>query len=227
MDRVDRIAGYEKGVIPRKPKVPLSGEKNERERFLSREEAHKLLALWRAWDQPDLHAFTTFALHTGARLSAILKLSWGRFGPNFSTVFFKGGSDDKNSMDRTLPIPEGPVREALRDMKTRYPGSRGPFAHMHKGDGKLRVTWGKMQAHFGWDDVVIHTLRHTCASWMVQKTGDLKRVQKWLGHKRIETTLIYAKLATGDLDAAGDILSDMLTVDRPNLQVINGGQQPG
>lgn len=31
----------------------------------------------------------------------------------------------------------------------------------------------------------------------VQRGVDLKRVQTWLGHKRIETTLIYAKLGTG------------------------------
>ncbi|RWP18888.1 MAG: site-specific integrase [Mesorhizobium sp.] len=209
---------FEKGVIPRTPKVPMSGETNDRIRFLTKEEAHKILTLWRAWDQPELHAFTVFALHTGARLGAILDLKWNTFGPGFNTVLFWGG--DKKSKARTIPLSTA-AKDAVLAMKAMHGDSVGPFAHMKKGDGKLRVTWDKMQEHLGFDDVVIHTLRHTCASWMVQAGVDLKRVQTWLGHKRIETTLIYAKLGTGDLDACADILGGMLETAKPSLKVVS------
>ncbi|MER9443924.1 tyrosine-type recombinase/integrase [Mesorhizobium sp. M0340] len=62
---------------------------------------------------------------------------------------------------------------------------------MKGSDGKarhLRDLWDEMQKTLGWDDVVVHTLRHTCASWPVQNGVDLKRIQTWLGHKHIETT---------------------------------------
>mgnify|MGYP001306881282 CR=1 FL=1 len=57
----------EKGVIPKTHKVPMYRNDNERMRFLTKEEAQKLLKLWRDWHQPEAHAFTVFALHTGAR----------------------------------------------------------------------------------------------------------------------------------------------------------------
>lgn len=214
-----RIA-YEKGVIPRKPKIPLSGETNERFRFLTKDEAKRILTLWREWDQPDLHAFTVFALHTGARLQANLDIKWNAFSPAFNTVLFWGG--DKKAKARTLPLSPS-AREAILEMKRMHPDSTGPFAHLKK-DGRLRTMWDRMQAHLGFDDVVIHTLRHTCASWLVQGGVDLKRVQTWLGHKRIETTLIYAKLGTGDLDAAADVLGDALAPTKPILKIVNGSQ---
>jgi site-specific recombinase XerD len=54
-------------------------------------------------------------------------------------------------------------------------------------------------------DVVIHTLRHTCASWLVQRGVDLRRVQVWMGHKSIQTTLRYAKLSPKSLFEAVEV----------------------
>ncbi|AIK68482.1 putative integrase [Mesorhizobium phage vB_MloP_Lo5R7ANS] len=210
----------ERGVIPRVPKVPLYREDNERLRFLTKDEAQKLLKLWRDWHQPDAHAFTVFALHTGARVGAIMDLRWNAFGPGFNTVLFLGG--DKKSKPRTLPMSKA-AKEAVIAMQRARPDSRGPFQHLKGSDGKarhLRDLWDEMQKTLGWDDVVVHTLRHTCASWLVQNGVDLKRIQTWLGHKRIETTLKYAKLATGDLDLAGDILGDILEAPSRSLRVV-------
>ncbi|MDX0455467.1 tyrosine-type recombinase/integrase [Sinorhizobium medicae] len=206
----------EKGVIPRVPKIPMSGEVNERLRYLTKDEAQRLLAYWNLVHDEEMHAFTVFALHCGARSGAIAALHWGYFGPSYRTVFFPGG--DKKSPARTLPMSK-PAIEAIQTMKRLHPDSKGPFAHFKK-DGHQRTSWERMQLHTGFDDVIVHTLRHTCASWMVQRGVDLKRVQTWLGHKRIETTLIYAKLGTGDLDMCADILGDMLEVPKPQLALV-------
>lgn len=50
----------------------------------------------------------------------------------------------------------------------------------------------------------IHDLRHHFASWAVQRGVKLQRLQKWLGHLRLASTMIYAHLAHGDalMDAA-------------------------
>jgi integrase len=190
----------EKGVINRKPTIPFSRETGERIRFLSHEEARTLLDLWLAWDQPELHAFTIFGLHTGARLQALLDVRWSDFTTGYTKVIFR--TQDKGSSIRTLPMSKLTIG-AIEVMRQRHPDSRGPFTHFKK-DGHLRTMWDRMQAHLGWDDVVIHTLRHTCATWMLDRTGNLKKVQTWLGHKRIETTLKYAKLVTGALDDMAD-----------------------
>jgi hypothetical protein len=42
----------------------------------------------------------------------------------------------------------------------------------------MRRTWDLMQEQLGFHDVVINTLRHTCASWLVQSGVDIMRVKK-------------------------------------------------
>jgi integrase len=57
------------------------------------------------------------------------------------------------------------------------------------------------------DDVSLHTLRHTCASRLVQGGMDLYKVMKWLGHSDVKVTMIYAHLAPQHLAGGVDILS--------------------
>jgi hypothetical protein len=56
-------------------------------------------------------------------------------------------------------------------------------------------------------DVSLHTMRHTCASRLVQGGMDLYRVMTWLGHSSINVTQRYAHLAPTSLDAGAAILS--------------------
>ena len=190
------------GVIGRMPKVPFNRVTDNRLRILTKDEAKLLLKVWKDWDQIELWCFTVFALHTGSRLNAMLTIKWRDFGPDYKTVYFAGG--DKKSNPRTLPMSDVAIK-AMRIMKERHPNQLGPFMHMKK-DGTLRTMWDRMQDYLKWDDVVIHTLRHTCATWMLEATGNLKKVQTWLGHKHIATTLIYAHLVPGALDGMASVM---------------------
>ena len=55
-------------------------------------------------------------------------------------------------------------------------------------------------------DVVWHTLRHTCASRLVQGRVPLTHVKEWMGHKTITTTMRYAHLAPKHLQVGIDVL---------------------
>jgi integrase/recombinase XerC len=48
----------------------------------------------------------------------------------------------------------------------------------------------------------IHSLRHTFATLLYRKTGDLYLVQRALGHRQITTTEVYAKVSDEALRAA-------------------------
>lgn len=50
--------------------------------------------------------------------------------------------------------------------------------------------------------LVPHNLRHTSATHMMQATHNIAVVQRFLGHNRPETTMIYAQIADDDLDEA-------------------------
>lgn len=41
--------------------------------------------------------------------------------------------------------------------------------------------------------------RHTFASWLVQRDVNIVRISKWMGHKDLNTTMIYAHLAPGQV----------------------------
>lgn len=50
--------------------------------------------------------------------------------------------------------------------------------------------------------VTPHTLRHTFATSLLNKTGNLLLVQKALGHRNVTTTQVYAHVADASLEAA-------------------------
>ena len=47
-----------------------------------------------------------------------------------------------------------------------------------------------------------HTWRHTCATHMIANGSDVHYVQRLLGHRQLETTQIYTRVAAADLKAA-------------------------
>jgi integrase len=195
-------AAVEIGALGRAPKVPLLEEGIGRTRFLTDEEEEKMLGLMQQLGMDDVRAFTIFAADTGGRLSAMLGLGWGDFGPNLSTVTYWV---DKKSPPRTLPLSERAKVELLA-IKKRYPDQPGPFRMFRSKNGQLRTHWDRVTSHLRLDDVVIHTLRHTCASRLVQRGVDLRRVQQWMGHRSIQTTLRYAHLAPSDLLGMAGVL---------------------
>lgn len=50
-----------------------------------------------------------------------------------------------------------------------------------------------------WKDVSPHTLRHTFATDLYDKTDNIRKVQKALGHSNVSTTQIYTHISDKDL----------------------------
>lgn len=53
-----------------------------------------------------------------------------------------------------------------------------------------------------WESVSPHTLRHTFATNLLRQTGNIRLVQKALGHARLSTTMIYTHIVDDELEAA-------------------------
>jgi len=74
---------------------------------------------------------------------------------------------------------------------------------------KVDRLWDRLRTHLNYShdkQFVVHSLRHTCASRLIQRGVPLAVVQKWMGHRAIQTTLRYAHLAPDNFKVALEAL---------------------
>lgn len=63
---------------------------------------------------------------------------------------------------------------------------------------------------FGRPEITLHKLRHSCASMLINKGWDIKKLQYWLGHTDTQTTLnIYAHFNRQRLNTCDNDLSEI------------------
>ena len=66
---------------------------------------------------------------------------------------------------------------------------------------------------FGRPELSLHKLRHSCASLLIELDWDIKKIQYWLGHEDVQTTLnIYAHYNKHKLVHSVDDLADISKV---------------
>ena len=207
--------GLVSGENPVRPiKKPRLDDK--RDRFLSRTEAVDLLAALKEMSQ-DSHDVALLSLFSGLRIGECLDLIWADVNLDEGTIFVK---DTKVTSNRhayiNAEIEEMLIRRRNHDCtkSTRvfiFNGSTYPYGIMRKEFVQAVKILGLNE---GITDrrqrVVIHTLRHTFASWLVQKGTPLYTVSKLMGHSSIKMTERYAHLAPDTQRAAAMDLEGIL-----------------
>lgn len=173
--------------IQDRPKMPYGKERKKERRFLTHEE--ELLVLAKLENKPEW-ALAVFAVETGMRLSEIIGLRWKDFGHSSVTV-----SMSKNEGGRTVPL----TKRAKAVIETRRGLDRGPFASMNRHEASRRFRQAVLESGVSPEGLVFHSLRHTCASRLVMAGVDIRRVQAWMGHRTISSTMVYAHLARNSL----------------------------
>jgi integrase/recombinase XerC len=93
--------------------------------------------------------------------------------------------------------------EAYLDMRDQEPTPNEPVFYSRK---RLRISARMVEVmvaaagkRAGLGRVYPHMLRHSCATALLEKSGNLRRVQKHLRHSRITTTEIYTHVVDEDL----------------------------
>jgi integrase len=159
-----------------------------RERFLSREEADRLLVACRRSRSSVLEPLVVVALMTGARQAELMRLRWEDLdlGAQRATI------QESKAGRRTVPLPT-PAVAALRSIVRRLDSPAvfgGSWPVMFP-----RSAWERARSRADLAGVRFHDLRHTAASWLLMSGAGLKDVQHILGHRSIQTTLRYVHLA--------------------------------
>ena len=186
---------------------------NKRNRFLSQDEAERLLQECRCRSQ-QLYEICLCSLHTGMRAGEIFNLTWNDLDFDKGTIFIR---NPKNNESRTTYMTDD-----AKVMFTNKPiGNFSDFVFRTKTGQKLKnisKAFSRAVDAIGINDniqgrtdkVVFHTLRHTFASWLVQDGQDLYLIQQLLGHKDSKMTQRYAHLAPDGLRKGIERINDIV-----------------
>ena len=110
----------------------------------------------------------------------------------------------KNSQGRVVYFNEDAEEALKRWLEIRNPHKIFLFYSRSRETISYVAAWSVMRkaldaTGLSDKDYSLHCLRHTFASWLVQKGVSIYEVSKLLGHADIKTTQIYAHLRNEDL----------------------------
>jgi integrase len=189
-----RIARDEWQWIEVIPKIRLLSGEAERDRWLTLEEADRLVAA----AAPHLKALIRFALATGCRAGEIAGLEWDRVDLKRSTAWL---NQTKNGTPRGVPLNRDAV-EVLEAERDKHP----VFCFTYRSEPiaweMTNSAWHTAIEKAGITDFRFHDLRHTWASWHRQagtSCDELKDLGGWKSRVMVDR---YAKFATEHLTAA-------------------------
>lgn len=177
-----------------KPKI-----KNERTRFLTFEEAQKLLDTAMTSRNKKLYHYLLLLMHTGMRPSEAAGLTWGNIDLDARIVKLYVTKTDMRSVPLTQKATETlqSIRpeDALGSTLVFLPNdSNLTMLLKNRPNLYFRKAYDTVRKKVGLEDVHLHDLRHTAASHLLMAGADLRTLAEILGHKTLQMVLRYTHL---------------------------------
>lgn len=174
--------------------------------YFSRKEFNALLGVISEQPFKDI---VLFAINSGMRLSEILHLQRDQINLEARTATLGNTHTlTKSGRARTLPLNDSALSAVRRAMERSEDetvftlnGRRARPEYVSKRFKKyVRAAGLNDRLHF-------HSLRHSCASWLIQSGVSIYIVSKILGHCDVSTTQIYSHIDQNSLASAVNALS--------------------
>jgi integrase len=115
----------------------------------------------------------------------------------------------KNGTSHLVPLPLQVMRTIGSLPKTSDWVFTGQHGKPWSEASALKI-WGLVRSRWNLDDVRLHDLRRTCASYLAMSGENLPTIQSVLNHKSLAPTSIYARLNTKATDRALQTQADRL-----------------
>ncbi|MDQ7815389.1 MAG: tyrosine-type recombinase/integrase [Melioribacteraceae bacterium] len=175
--------------------------------FIDETSFHCLL---RVIDNTDIKHIVTFAVKTGLRLMELITLEWKQI--NFRDKYLildNNNHTTKSKKVRTIPLTIEAMQILVERESTRNSDYVFTFDNEKIKPESLSKRFKKyvVKAKLN-PKLKFHSLRHTFASWLVQRGVSIYQVSKLLGHANVETTEIYSHLRAEDLRSAINVLNN-------------------
>ncbi len=193
-------------------RIPMGDPK---QRFLSPDEVMRMIRSCETEPHPYLGLFVNLLILTGARSSEARLAKWQEFDlvRRVWTVPIS-----KNGRARRIILNEAAVR-LLDDIRARslslgFGIGAGDHLfmnpHLKKPYKSFHLAWDRVRTRLNMREVRIHDLRHTYASFLINRGATIYEVQKLLGHHHISMTERYAHLYPDTLQQRVELVSSAL-----------------
>ncbi len=146
------------------PHIPMPPMPQPKERWLTKDEAAKLLD---ACKSPHIKTYMALGIYTGARRGAILDLTWDRVSLEAGHISFKmPGRPTSNKRRGMVPI-NATLKAVLEDAAIL---SQSDYVVEFRGGPvkDIKHAFKDAAKAAGLVGVTPHVLRHTCATWLIQ-----------------------------------------------------------
>jgi len=188
MSNTDSPASAPKSPSPRP--FSLRNEQGHR-KYLTRDERHRFRHAADALE-PKKRAFCLVLFNTGCRVSEALNLTYDRIETSDSQIVLETLKQRRRGIFRTIPISP----ELLQSLP--QPANVGDSSdHPHRVWPYSRATGyrivKRVMAQAGIEGIQAcpKGLRHSFGVACAQANIPINLISRWLGHARLETTLIY------------------------------------
>ena len=202
----------DKGWIDKMPKMVRRKPGRGRIRFINEGEEQRLLNACAELGFDELRDLVQVAIDTGFRRGELLQIAPSDL-INGKIHLYDG--ETKSGKGRAVPVTSRV--EAI--IQRRGNGAR-VFSYSF---ATLRREWNLVREFMGLSEdkqFIVHMLRHTCATRLVQRGVPLPIVKEWMGHATITTTMRYVQFAPDSLNVAKAALEQVMPA--PQLRVVNG-----
>jgi integrase len=183
--------------IDKIPVVRMRHVENRRIRWLSTEEANRLLSEL----PPHMKDTAAFTLATGLRASNVTELEWQNVDMNRRNAWIHA-DQAKTSKPISVPLND----QAMHILQSRL-GMHERFVFTYQGKPIQQCNtraWTNALLRAGIENFRWHDLRHTWASWHVQNGTSLQELQQLGGWSSFEMVLRYAHLSGDHLRIAAN-----------------------
>lgn len=180
----------ERGPLDSLPTIILPAKAQDRDRWLTRKEAAALL---KAAREPHLRRFILLGLYTGSRSGVLLRLQWDQIDLSSGVMARRAPGEAEDARKRAPRIRLGKrILSHLRRWRRLDRPEIGYLCHYNgRQIRKLGHSFPAAVKRARLTGVTPHTLRHTVATWGMQKGVPIWEMAGFLGMTPEMLTKVY------------------------------------